>query len=569
MAGRYEKVFSLPENLYAAGSPVIIAAGALQKDTRTGKIFAQLKLQSISSGIIKAAAIQISLFDTASRPLSNQVEYQYLDVEISSSQTFGEKILIPVEDNTARSFSVAVTEVVFADQRIWKDSDESWEPLPAAAELRPILHDLELLEQYQLRFGRRHMYQFTEAKDLWRCSCGAWNHKSNEKCLSCETLHADLASLDWEELKAEKNARLMQKEAERAKIEAEKARIAEEKAQQEAAKKKKIRKFVKKFTLVIISIAVVSFSAIFCIKSHQKAVFQTVTSGVKSGVKSCYQCYQNLFQKERYDLAMSMFDDGKYSDALPVFADLNDYKDSYIYEKLLRWITRPSYSFTEYLKINSVNYDYKSKKVNIDTILIDYPFKYPNGRFDPLPKDIDFINEFLSITHKVDNVSNYAYLSSDMPDVECTINIRADEDNKTLLYTSCNGKSSFSIADKDALIGQQEKLKNELENSISNFCGTYRKADGEKNYFLLNITSNSFELSRNQPRLDGTIHTDVLEHSACSWYVSNGIAYAEVKMRYDSLRLTPDQNTILVKSSFSHDMSEKNEFYYGIYTKIS
>ncbi len=229
MAGRYEKVFSLPENLYATGSPVIIAAGALQKDTHTGKIFAQLKLQSISSGIIKAAAIQISLFDTASRSLSNQIEYQYLDVEIIYGQTFGEKILIPVEDNTARSFSVAVTEVIFSHQRIWKASDEPWETLPVPAQLEPMLDDPELLKQYQLRFSKRHIYKFIETKDLWCCPCGAWNHKSNEKCLNCGIPYTDLASLDWEELKAEKDIRLVQENEERAQKETEKKKEREKK----------------------------------------------------------------------------------------------------------------------------------------------------------------------------------------------------------------------------------------------------------------------------------------------------------------------------------------------------
>jgi len=39
MNERYTRVFSLPENLYATGSPVVIAAGALLKDNQTGKFW--------------------------------------------------------------------------------------------------------------------------------------------------------------------------------------------------------------------------------------------------------------------------------------------------------------------------------------------------------------------------------------------------------------------------------------------------------------------------------------------------------------------------------------------------
>ena len=45
MAERFTKVFSLTPNLYAKGCPIIIEAGALQKDTETGNLIAQLKMK--------------------------------------------------------------------------------------------------------------------------------------------------------------------------------------------------------------------------------------------------------------------------------------------------------------------------------------------------------------------------------------------------------------------------------------------------------------------------------------------------------------------------------------------
>ncbi len=673
MAGRYEKVFSLPENLYATGSPVIIAAGALQKDTHTGKIFAQLKLQSISSGIIKTAAIQISLFDTASRSLSNQIEYQYLDVEIIYGQTFGEKILIPVEDNTARSFSVAVTEVIFSHQRIWKASDEPWETLPVPAQLEPMLDDPELLKQYQLRFSKRHIYKFIETKDLWRCSCGAWNHKEDKNCLRCAQSYAGFAFLDWDELKAEKDERLQQEAAERAKMEAEIARVTaeREKVHEELKAKKKIKrakrlKIVKKVSLILFMITIVISTVAFGIHIYQNKVQEKKEA---------------IFRKEQYAIALSLMDDGNYENALSIFRELNDYEKSDIYKQALEQLdhistfpistisgdTEHSICFPRDFS-TSISYDYKNQKLIVDAILWRYPQRYPEGIFDPLPVDIGFIDRFISMTDSIDKLSDYTYqhLLSDIPDIECVITLRANDTEQTTLYKSRNGKPSFSIADKSALIEQQEKLKaekrenaytqlvqlvengnykdaiefaakafdskntagtyglveykdalsyalyaefldkfwgedpirikklwdlsgahipkdfkdiswykkqiDEWENSISNFCGTYRKADGEENYYLLHITGNSFELSWNQPRsrLDGTSLLDgtrVTKDSTYSCYVQNGkVVYAE---QDGYIRLIPGQNTMLVESSLSIDMSEKNEFHYGIYTKIS
>ena len=44
MSERYHRLFSLPDNGYAQGAPVVLAAGALLKDNQTGQILAQLKI---------------------------------------------------------------------------------------------------------------------------------------------------------------------------------------------------------------------------------------------------------------------------------------------------------------------------------------------------------------------------------------------------------------------------------------------------------------------------------------------------------------------------------------------
>lgn len=49
MSERYLKLFSLEENLYIPGSPVLIAAGALLKDTQTGRILGPSCKTSLTS----------------------------------------------------------------------------------------------------------------------------------------------------------------------------------------------------------------------------------------------------------------------------------------------------------------------------------------------------------------------------------------------------------------------------------------------------------------------------------------------------------------------------------------
>ena len=129
MSERYSRLFTLPENLYTVGSPVIIAAGTLLKDTQTGNIVAQLKLQSISHKAIKAVKVKLDLFDTAEKPLGESVVHDYLDLNVFRDKEFAQKNPILISNGKARSYNVSVAEVVFADNSVWTSSIENWEPL--------------------------------------------------------------------------------------------------------------------------------------------------------------------------------------------------------------------------------------------------------------------------------------------------------------------------------------------------------------------------------------------------------------------------------------------------------
>ena len=48
MSERYTKLFSLPENQYVHGAPILIAAGALLRDNLSETMLAQLKFWNIS-----------------------------------------------------------------------------------------------------------------------------------------------------------------------------------------------------------------------------------------------------------------------------------------------------------------------------------------------------------------------------------------------------------------------------------------------------------------------------------------------------------------------------------------
>ena len=114
MSERYSKLFSLPENLYTEGSPVIIAAGALLKDNSTGKLLVQLKFRNISDCVINAVKVKINAFDPAGTVLKGVESFSYLDLSVGKDGEFGQKKPIPLSDVTTRSFSVQILSVTYS-----------------------------------------------------------------------------------------------------------------------------------------------------------------------------------------------------------------------------------------------------------------------------------------------------------------------------------------------------------------------------------------------------------------------------------------------------------------------
>lgn len=289
MSERFSKLFALPENLYCAGAPVMIAAGAIQKDNETGRIFGQLKLRNIQDKAVKAVKVSLSPFDTAGKPLGGPIEHQYLDLSAPRDGEFGTKSPIKLADANTRSFAVSVAEVVFTDGSVWAGTGGTWEPLPPSAALEEVLEDGELVKQYQLKYGGDCKYQAKAERDLWFCACGAVNREGEQTCHRCGKELALLAHADLEALKEARDRRLAE-EAERA---------AEAKAAAEVQAKK-----VKKIAMIAVPIALVLIIAGAFLSDYTK-------------------------KSDAYDAAAALLEEREFDDAMDAFGELDGFKDSH------------------------------------------------------------------------------------------------------------------------------------------------------------------------------------------------------------------------------------------------
>ena len=135
MSERYTRLYSLPENLYTEGAPVVIEAGALLKDNQKERVIAQLKFRNIDDRHIHAVKIRITPEDAFGVAQDNEVEHQYLDLDEPREARFGHKEPVIIQDANARSYTVTVDEVAFTDGSSWQGSSQTWEPLEAQQEL--------------------------------------------------------------------------------------------------------------------------------------------------------------------------------------------------------------------------------------------------------------------------------------------------------------------------------------------------------------------------------------------------------------------------------------------------
>lgn len=402
-----EKLYSLPNSLYAIGSPVIISSGQLYKAAGGDAILAQLEIENISSEVIKAAKVKLELLDTAERPLNQSMEHQYLDLNAKRGDNFGSKILFAVPNMEARAFTAKVIEVIFNNNSIWSENGDVWEPLCEQTTAAQELEDKELIKQYSLEYGADSAYIYLEKKDLWFCACGKKNKNSEDSCWGCGKSRESLKKYDRSTLQQDCEERL-KKEAE----DAEKLRVEKEK------RKKKILKIASIATPSIIVCAALLFVLINYIipasnynkgvsfyeaKNYESAIAAFEAAGeYKDAQEQILACYyeegQSFYEDGDYEAAIEAFEaagvayyyaegllyqkEGNYTSAIEAFEKAGEYQDAAEQAKLCfnEWAgtlkkSDNSDEVPNIYKVNAFNVDVTLKLADVE-LTLDYDSKY-------------------------------------------------------------------------------------------------------------------------------------------------------------------------------------------------
>ncbi len=200
MAERYLKLFTLQPRLYLSGSPIIIEAGALHKDTVVGDVVAQLKFSLLSDVAVTSITVNIACFDAAKKLIVPSFVYEYNNLTDSLTEIFfGQKTLITLPDKETRSFSVKITKVMFSDGKEITLSDGDWKEIPKQQSISDYDSDFE--KYFKLKYGNKAVAEPALNEDIWLCTCQNVNKKDNSFCSNCGIEYSTVFPFDINEEK--------------------------------------------------------------------------------------------------------------------------------------------------------------------------------------------------------------------------------------------------------------------------------------------------------------------------------------------------------------------------------
>ncbi len=261
MAERFQRLFTLSPNQYAKGCPVIIEAGALQKDTVSNSVLAQIKMKNIGAKTVKSCKVSIRAYENNGSEVEGVSDFSFLDLNVEPGESFGSKVPIYMPEHITRSITVFVSEIVFEDGLVQKTEEDEWKPVPDFRSISEEFGSEDLIEQLSIEMGYQAKYVPEIKEGLFMCACGEINLDNVSACNCCGNSFDSLCSmLDKDSLEKHYLTRKKEEEAElQRKKEKEEVELQQKKEKEE--KTKKTAKMIFALAAVVI-IVIAAFSYI-------------------------------------------------------------------------------------------------------------------------------------------------------------------------------------------------------------------------------------------------------------------------------------------------------------------
>ena len=277
-------LYELPSPLYAPGSPILIAGGALLE--AEGLQYCRLRLQVIDDVRVRSVTIAVQALDAAGDALGLELPHRFLG-KAGRDEFLGEKepLVLPVDG--AASFRLRVLSVFTETGGEWIP-EAPFVPLPAQEKLEARYGAGELAEQFRIRYGSDCVYAITPAQDLWLCTCGAVNRAAEGSCHRCHRVRAALEKVSVETLRTESESR---------------ARKAPLRHEQQLADRRLLRKKLLMWAAVILPVLILVIGLLIAVP-------------------------REIERKNLYEGAQWLAGIGEFDAARETYLSLGDYRDS-------------------------------------------------------------------------------------------------------------------------------------------------------------------------------------------------------------------------------------------------
>jgi len=300
---------------YDVNMPMDVLWYAIQKNEMSNIIYLEIKLISFFTSPIKALKLDIHCFDAFGDPVGKSNIYHALLQDLNiipHTETFLNFIELNGFENT-RSVKIDVTQALLQDE-IWNNTESRSAPTGQKWTGQD-------LEYSKFLYGENAVYKPEETEYGWNCTCGRPNSNLKVQCIRCQTKREDalkITSSLLKQLAVEKKVRI-QAENEQSRIREEQSRIREEQSRFETERRRQIeterqRQISKakreqqiQTAKIIISIFVVVVTIIILLLILVNLV---------------------IIPNSKYNKAQDMLNSKQYDEAITIFAELGEYRDS-------------------------------------------------------------------------------------------------------------------------------------------------------------------------------------------------------------------------------------------------
>ena len=506
MDERFTRLSTLPDNIYAKGAPVLISAGALLKDNQTNNVLVQLKITNLSHSVINACKVSVKAYDPSGEELQGVENYSYLDINVSRGKQFGTKKPIDLPDSTTRKIKPIITNVVFADGTVWKNSSVEWVPLPAQKKLAVMLPDQELQQQYEKDVGGDCKYAPMIVDDLFFCACGTINLRKASQCSKCgRDFDVLINALDPSTLIKHREVRHEQEEKEKIRSE----QIAAEERVKKAGKKKKAIKLISICTAIIFAVLLAAKLSLPMLKySNADTLFQSgkydeaiIAFSELGNYKDCAEKIEICKNEQTYARATEAAKGGNYELAVELYKSLDGYKDSAVKLESVK-ASLDNQRIEEFLQsdiykavlnaVSNVGFE-ASADFDKDSNTLNVLWLAPNGTYEGMldvdPSELPLWEEICNILAKTTGEAKQKLDAAGYP-YSVTISMLSDTDS-TPMIKCIDGEIDYNCVDMEAAHSKaMEKIYNAVVGYIDagefDSAKTYWEQNNNNGYYTAN-----------------------------------------------------------------------------------